>query len=671
MNQSNLISVIIPIYNVAEHLEKCIMSVIEQTYSNLEVILVDDGSTDRSPMICDYFGKKDSRIRVVHKENGGLVSARKMGLQIAKGRYIAFLDGDDWIEYDLYANMLYVALNQNVDFVESPYIEERTGKNTLFKSTEMYYGFDESTVKMILESWMEDEANAPIRSTIWSKLYKSEVIKESYKDVPETMSLGEDLVNYINLFKVAQSAYVIPKPGYHYVYRQNSISHFYSIRILRNRNEMRGYISKLIEEKYPYINGKKLDIWFLIRSLSEFHNIRFGGEMDMPNYEYSNVEDIINKRIVIYGAGNVGRDLYFQFSKYEKCSIVAWVDKNYQRYDFSYYDVRPVEEGLSRAFDIVIIAVLREALANSIKGELIARGVPDNKIVWKPPVNLIDKFKTQGNEIGANIVKIMGGLGNQMFQYSFFKSMQEKGIKTFINIDDLEKEEKSFELCTVFPEVRFQLDEEHKFDAYKNSLSYHELFREKGDGVYDSSVYSYSDVSFLGYWQSEKYFKDISDYIRNDFKFDIKDESLARFAKKIERMPGTVSVHVRRGDYLNVPDIYGGICTLEYYNRAIQYMTDHVEEPQFVFFSDDLQWVHENLFIENAVYVEGSMFDSYSNWYDMYLMTCCKHNIIANSSFSWWGAWLNVNEDKIVIAPGTWLNGEKTSDIWLDEWIKM
>lgn len=671
MNQEVCISVIVPVYNIAGFLEKCIESVINQTHQNLELILVDDGSVDESPMICDTYKKKDGRIIVIHKENNGLVSARKTGLGIAKGKYIAFLDGDDWIEADFYENMLEVILHQNIDFVESPYIREQGGENTLYKSKDAHFVFDERTVKGILESWMEDEENAPIKNAIWSKLYKAEVIKESYMHVPEDMSLGEDIVNFIYLLKIARSAYAISKAGYHYVYRSNSLSHDFSIRKVRKHNELLGVCSRLIEERYPCISEKKLDVWYMKRCLPELHKFHFGGEMDIPNYEHPDVNDIINKKIVIYGAGNVGRDIYFQFSKYEKCSIVAWVDKNYQRYNFSYYNVKPVEEGLNRAFDIVIIAVLREALANSIKEELIARGVLRDKIVWKPPVNLIDKFKTQGNEINANIVKIMGGLGNQMFQYAFFKSMQEKGIQTLINIDDLEKEQKSFELCTVFPKVRFQLDEEHKFDAYKNSLSYHELFCEKGNGEYDSSVYSYSDVSFLGYWQTEKYFKNISDYIRGDFEFDIRDGSLIRFAEKIKKMPGAVSVHVRRGDYLDMPDMYCGICTLEYYRKAIQYMTDHIEKPQFVFFSDDLQWICNNLYIEDAIYVDATMFDSYNNWYDMYLMTCCKHNIIANSSFSWWGAWLNMNKDKIVIAPKTWLNGERTGDICPDKWMRI
>jgi hypothetical protein len=114
-------------------------------------------------------------------------------------------------------------------------------------------------------------------------------------------------------------------------------------------------------------------------------------------------------------------------------------------------------------------------------------------------------------------------------------------------------------------------------------------------------------------------------------------------------MQATVSIQVRRGDYLKNPDKFCGMCSIEYYYQAIRYMEGKVDNPYYVVLSDDIEWVKENLHIENAIYVEENMFDEYSDWYDMYIMTCCKHNIIANSSF----------------------NNEDTPDIWCDGWIKI
>ena len=112
-----MISIIVPIYNVAPYLSQCIESLMEQTYKDIEMILVDDGSTDNSPAICEEYKKKDPRIRVIHQENKGVVSARKEGLRAARGTYIGFVDGDDWIEPDMYACMYQKLIDQKVDIV--------------------------------------------------------------------------------------------------------------------------------------------------------------------------------------------------------------------------------------------------------------------------------------------------------------------------------------------------------------------------------------------------------------------------------------------------------------------------------------------------------------------------------------------------------------------------
>ena len=121
-----LISVIVPIYNVEQYVEKCIQSIVNQTYKNIQILLIDDGSTDNSGKICDEYAKKDSRIEVVHKRNEGLVRARKEGLNRANGQYIGFVDGDDYIDENMYAEMLRDILSFQADFVHAGYQEERS-----------------------------------------------------------------------------------------------------------------------------------------------------------------------------------------------------------------------------------------------------------------------------------------------------------------------------------------------------------------------------------------------------------------------------------------------------------------------------------------------------------------------------------------------------------------
>ena len=128
-----------------------------------------------------------------------------------------------------------------------------------------------------------------------------------------------------------------------------------------------------------------------------------------------------------------------------------------------------------------------------------------------------------------------------------------------------------------------------------------------------------------------------------------------------------MSVHIRRGDYLENP-MYGGICTEEYYKKAIDYIKQRVENAKFYLFSNDMPYVQDRFRGEEFVYVENNSEDK--GYIDLYLMSLCKHHIIANSSFSWWGAWLNAAKSKIVVAPSIWLTNAPARDVVPDTWIR-
>lgn len=393
MKENVMITVIVPIYNVSSYLDKCINSIIDQTYKELEIILVDDGSTDNCGEICDRYAQMDSRINVIHKENGGLVSARKAGLNLAKGDYIAFVDGDDWIDKDMYQILLDKALSSGVDFVDSAYLHMKDNVVVEHTVLEADYEFDAEQIKAIIESWIVDEDKALIRSPIWTKLFKADIIKRSYAEVPEDMSVGEDKINYIVLFKYAYRAAIISASFYHYNYRSDSLSHFISIRNWRKGNEKLGLCTRMIEKYYPYVNRNMLDIWFFRQRLVEFSRIQIGDDWCMPMYKCVNIDNLQNRRVVIYGAGNVGKDVYAQLSKYEFCNIVGWVDKNYQKYHYPYCTVRSSGSLSYLEYDIILIAVFKENLADSIKYELIEKGVPEERIVWNQVVKLTDDIE--------------------------------------------------------------------------------------------------------------------------------------------------------------------------------------------------------------------------------------------------------------------------------------
>ena len=282
------------------------------------------------------------------------------------------------------------------------------------------------------------------------------------------------------------------------------------------------------------------------------------------------------------------------------------------------------------------------------------------------------------------IVKIMGGLGNQMFQYALYEKLKSLGkkvktdTKSFYHLDSGRKYELSKFPCVETDEAS-QKEKEYYFQ-YAGKW-YHriegKLFESRKkvrifEGLYYSEdVYEVEDAYISGFWQSEKYFEDIENIIRVRFQFaEPKDLKNLNFLDQI-RSRNSVAVHVRRGDYLSPVNqkIYGNICTARYYEEAIKYFESKYKEVTFFIFSNDTEWVQKNLRMKDAVIVDGN--DEDNAIYDMLLMSNCRHNIIANSSFSWWGAWLNKNAAKEVIAPSKWVNTEKAEDIWCKGWIKI
>lgn len=169
IDESPLISIIIPVYNVAPFLSQCIQSVLDQTYTHLEVIIVDDGSTDESPAICDKFAKLDTRIKVIHKKNGGQSDARNAGLDIASGDLIGFVDSDDWIENDMYETLYNLLSKYQADISAcAHYIEYGTKIKAAFESKEIIT-FNHKDAMMAL---IKDKI---IRNYVWEKLYKREL----------------------------------------------------------------------------------------------------------------------------------------------------------------------------------------------------------------------------------------------------------------------------------------------------------------------------------------------------------------------------------------------------------------------------------------------------------------------------------------------------------------
>ncbi len=284
------------------------------------------------------------------------------------------------------------------------------------------------------------------------------------------------------------------------------------------------------------------------------------------------------------------------------------------------------------------------------------------------------------------IIQCTGGLGNQMFQYAFYRKLQLDGNTVALDLSSFQdyKLHNGFELERVFNLNIVRADEkvvdEIKKTAFlpcilskiyrKLKLSNSYIVQKEFNYQPKYSQLSNSKSSYLeGYWQSEKYFERYANIIQTDFKFPELDKVNKLLASQIQQS-NAVSLHVRMGDYVNHP-LHGGICTREYYSKAIELIKSRVDNPTFFVFSNEIEWCQQNFELSNVVYVTGN--DGESSYKDMQLMSLCQHNIIANSSFSWWGAWLNSNPSKIVIAPAKWFNDKSinVSDLLPNSWIKL
>jgi len=285
------------------------------------------------------------------------------------------------------------------------------------------------------------------------------------------------------------------------------------------------------------------------------------------------------------------------------------------------------------------------------------------------------------------VIHLMGGLGNQMFQYAAGRALSVKRDIPFVvdfddpyiyakrsfglDVFDLDYQTASFGQLLGAKPKRKVLRRLFKWTG-NDPDKY--LYREKMDFYYQPELFDCPNGSYVsGFWQSEKYFLDIADIIRRDFGFKNPQNALNKSHADAINNCNSISIHIRRGDYILVPNTnkIHGTCDLEYYQRAIEIISEKANDPVFFCFSDDMEWVKGNLKINHPVrYIDNNTANGYE---DMRLMSYCKHHVIANSSFSWWGAWLNPNPDKIVIAPKKWLNNPAVvvKDLIPDSWIKL
>lgn len=377
-----MISIIVPIYKIEDLLPECIESLINQTYKDIEIILVDDGSPDRCPEICDDYAQKDDRIKVIHKSNGGLVSARKAGLQIAKGEYIGYVDGDDWVEPQMFEDFADIIARYNSDIVAAGFKKD-IGNTVTMKTNSIKLGlYTEEEIKnyIIPNMFFIDGVNQPgIYTYVWNKVFKKSLLYANQMNVDDDIFLGEDAACVYPTILNAESIYITDTCYYHYRQRADSMLK-HNVGISKDISGIKllyKYLNRIFIN-CPYysavFNGFNKYILYLLTSRSG--GVLINNDKDVDLYLYENKK--IGHRVCIYGAGTAGQHLYRRLKDF---NIVKWVDPDYITLQEHGLSVTSPDSINDTDFDSLIVAIMDKEHCNRIKDEMIDFGVEKSKII--------------------------------------------------------------------------------------------------------------------------------------------------------------------------------------------------------------------------------------------------------------------------------------------------
>lgn len=379
--ENPLVSIIIPIYNSEVFLDKCIQSVINQSYKNIEIILVNDGSTDFSGEICNNYSSIDNRIRTIHKNNGGLVSSRKTGIKASTGKYILYIDGDDWIELNLIENYINQVLKHKADIVISSHIINLEDREDILMNSLPPGIYNKDKLNSIIYPKMlytGKFSQFGIFSYSWGKLYKREILLKNQLSVDEGITIGEDSLCLYPTLLDANILVILEQPGYHYRQRVDSLT-----KTLRKIDISK--MQKVYDDlKNIFLDKKVLDIMLsqlqhYLLSLLIINAERPNSDDKMTLFPFDKVN--FNQNLVIYGAGTFGQHICKNIIDTKKYNITAWIDEKYKHYSKLNLPVTGFDGIKNVEYDSVLIALIDEDNSDQARSKLMSRGVFSNKII--------------------------------------------------------------------------------------------------------------------------------------------------------------------------------------------------------------------------------------------------------------------------------------------------
>jgi glycosyltransferase involved in cell wall biosynthesis len=380
----DLISVVVPIYNLDAYLYQCVNSIVTQTYKALEIILVDDGSTDNALEICEYFRKSDTRIRVIAQPNGGLVSARKAGLNAATGDYVFYVDGDDWIEPDCIAQYHLLASTHDADIVVGDYRREFLGNFQTIRNTIAPGVYDRDRIeKDILPNMI---SHGPffghgLRTYSWGKLYKKSIILDLQNQVPDQVMVAEDAALVYPAIHRSRVVVVADIALCNYRQRPNSIlksTHFDDRETHRIAAAFEHLAKALHSTTSAYGYVQQLQAYF-----SAIVTIRSGAFLSSAQaYDKFKVFGTMasGARLAVYNSGSFGQHVYRHLQNNPAFSLVGWYDKDHKENAILRMPVRDPDELGKTDFDHLLVPSFDPALHAEVKALCDKHLLDHNKV---------------------------------------------------------------------------------------------------------------------------------------------------------------------------------------------------------------------------------------------------------------------------------------------------
>ena len=383
-SSDSLISIVVPIYGGEQYLEQCIDSILTQSHKNLEAILVNDGSPDRSGAICDHASRTDSRIQVIHQPNSGLVSARKAGVSIATGKYLGFVDGDDWIGPEFIETMYELIEVNRADLVISGHVRDILGKQEVVRPLIDAGTYTQSDIQDVILPKAIFNGNFfqhGVSTYVWNKLFKRELASQFIREIPTDIVVGEDSALTYPYLGSASRLVVTHDAQYFYRQRPRSI-----LKSVQDANTEFNQLSNLFQYLVNFFNGKQFGTNFFDQIMNYFYAlalIRTGGIVSTPGTRefYSPFPGLSpNKRIVVYSSGSFGQHFTGAVKRLGFFELVGWIDEDADESQRQGLPVTKLESINSFDFDLVVIASLDQEYSESIALKLENLGVTRSKI---------------------------------------------------------------------------------------------------------------------------------------------------------------------------------------------------------------------------------------------------------------------------------------------------